>query len=77
MWEVVGFEKALNDAGEVESYNVHLQKSFKEGRGEGTQCHIQWYRTRDHKYVPVVGDKVMLEFEARGKFVALTDIYKV
>lgn len=77
MWEVVGFEKSENDAGEITSYNVHLQKPFKGERGEGTHCHSQWYRTSEHVYVPQIGDKVILEFEARGKYVALVDIYRV
>lgn len=76
MWEVLGFEKQEDDAGEVMAYTVHLAKDYRTG-GEGKRTKRVWYRTSEQGYKPVVGQTVMVETEVRGKYEALVDIYPV
>lgn len=77
MWEVIGFEEQLNDAGEVTAYSVHAVKAFPDGKGHGKRCRRVWYRTSEVGYKPFVGDNVIIETEVRGKFEAVIDIFAV
>ena len=77
MWEIIGFEQQENDAGEVTAFTVHAVKAYKEGQGYGKRAKRIWYRVSEHDYRPVVGDKVFVETEVRGKWEVVTDIYPV
>ena len=75
MWEIIGFETQENDAGEVTAYTVHAVKAYREGQGQGKRGKRIWYRASEQGYRPVVGEKVVIEVEVRGKYEVVTDIY--
>lgn len=77
MWEVIGFETQLNDAGEITAYTIHAVKAYPEGKGHGKRGKRVWYRTSEIGYVPDVGDTVLIETEVRGKYEVVVDISAV
>ena len=77
MWEVIGFETQVNDEGKVMSYTLYAVKDFSEGKGSGKRCRRVWYRSSEISYVPLLGDRVLIESELRGKYEAVIDIYTV
>lgn len=74
MWEVIGYELQENDAGEVVSVTMFAIKAYKEGQGTGKRARRVWYRANEISYLPVVGDRVMIETETRGKYEIVTDV---
>lgn len=75
MWEVIGFESQRNDAGEVVAYTVYATKPFKGDPGAGSKARRIWYRTSEISYQPVLGDRIYIDTETRGKYEIVTDIY--
>lgn len=74
MWEVIGFELQENDAGEVVSVTMFAIKEYKPGQGTGKRARRVWYRANEIPYIPVVGERVMIETETRGKYEIVTDV---
>ena len=74
MWEVIGYELQENDAGEVISVTTFAVKAYKEGQGTGKRARRVWYRANEISYLPMVGDRVMIETETRGKYEIVTDV---
>lgn len=76
MWEVIGYVISKDDDGANKGVSIHVVKPYKKGDGEGKRCRTYWYRWTDSCYVPIVGDKVHIDVEVRGKYEVVTDIYK-
>lgn len=75
MWEIIGFESQKNDAGEVTAYTVYAVKPFKGELGAGSKARRIWYRTSEIEYQPMVGDRIYVDTETRGKYEIVTGIY--
>lgn len=76
MWEIIGFETQENEVGEVTAYTVHAAKAYREGKGHGRYGKRVWYRASEIDYVPVVGERVIIETEVRGKYEVVIDVYQ-
>lgn len=77
MWEVIGFEKDVKPDGSV-AYTLYATKDFNQAENrQGKKCRSEWYRAANIGYIPVIGDLVMIETEARGKYQVITDIYRM
>lgn len=74
MWEVIGFESQKNDAGEKIAYTVYAVKPFRGDPGTGQKVRRIWYRTSEIAYQPVLGDRIYIDTETRGKYEIIVDI---
>lgn len=77
MWEVIGYEVQRNAENIATGITMFAIKPYKEGAGEGSKARRVWYRPQEISYKPVLGDKVCIDTETRGKYEIVTDIYKV
>lgn len=73
MWEVIGFEVSSNEQGEITGYTLYVTKPFKGSEGQGTKAAREWIRP-NIGYKPVIGDKIMIDKEQRGKYLVVTEI---
>lgn len=76
MWEVIGFQYSYDEESKPKGVTLFLTKPFKKGDGEGLRAKRIWYRPSEVTYQPVIGDKVCIDVEVRGKYEIVTDIYK-
>lgn len=74
MWEVVGYSVNKNEEGVELSFTLYLKKPLKESEGFGDKVRGAWYRPSSVAYRPVIGDRILLEEEQRGKYLVITDI---
>lgn len=77
MWEIVGFEIARNEAGEMTGITLYCDKPLTGENGEGYKTCREWYRPGNVAYRPQLGDKVVICKEDFGKFSVITDIIKM
>lgn len=76
MWEIIGFDTQVNEAGGVTAYTIYCTKENTGDNRCGLKCKREWYRTENVSYVPQIGDKVIIEKEDYGKFSVITEIYR-
>lgn len=77
MWEIVGFEIAKNEAGEMTGITLYCSKPLTGENGEGNKTCREWYRPGNVAYRPKLGDKVVICKEDYGKFSVITEIIKM
>lgn len=73
MWEVIGFVVSKTEQGDVTSYTLHCKRPLKDTEGSGEKTRTAWYRP-NVGYVPVIGDKIIIDEEKRGQYMVITDI---
>lgn len=77
MWEVVGYEIAKNEAGEMTGITLYCRKPLVSVSGEGHKVCREWYRPSNVSYRPSVGDQIVICKEDFGKFSVITEIIKM
>lgn len=77
MWEIVGFEIAKNEAGEMTGIALYCSKPLNSETGEGSKTCREWYRPGNVAYRPQLGDHVVICKEDFGKFSVITEIIKM
>lgn len=75
MWEVIGYECRKSEDGVVLSYTVHCVRPYADGAGFGQRTCSEWFNAERVHYVPMVGDRIHIDKEQRGKYLMITDIY--
>lgn len=72
MWEIVGFENAkgvTKSTGEAwTGYRIYVEKVSQRPQVDGIEVRAEFYKTSRIAYVPVLGDRVYLEYNQYGLF---------
>lgn len=76
MWEVIGYEIQKNVEGIETGITLFCTKPYRNGQGEGCKARRVWYRPNEIAYRPVVGDRICIDTETRGKYEIVMDIYQ-
>lgn len=77
MWEIVGFEIARNETGEMTGITLYCSKPLTGDNGTGCKTCREWYRPGNVAYRPEIGDQVVICKEDFGKFSVITEIIKM
>ena len=78
MWEIVGYEKNVNEAGNVTGCTLYCQQHFKDAdKGHGVRTCKEYYRPANIDYQPAIGDQVIFVKEQFGQYLVVTDIIRM
>lgn len=72
MWEIVGFEEAkgvTKATGEAWSgFRIYCKKLQQRPQVEGVEVRAEFFKSSRIAYIPVIGDRVILEYNLYGLF---------
>lgn len=77
MWEVIGYEIQVNEAGVQTGITLYCSKPLPDGSGVGSKACREWYRASSVSYRPALGDHIVICKEDFGRFSVITEIIKM